>query len=495
MKTNRGHFFLTLLLAFAAVIFGMVLAGGSRLTPSGFSAPGPQRVSAPAAANVPLPSFADLAEAVLPAVVTVQVKSIQTGAQRRTPFEFFFGPQGQGGEEPEREFRSEGTGSGFVISSDGWIVTNNHVVEDATTVEVVLDDREYAAEVKGRDPATDLALLKVDIDRDLPYLGLAQTDELRVGDWVMAVGSPLLLSQSVTVGVVSAKGRSNLNITDSSFENFIQTDAAINRGNSGGPLVNLRGEVVGINTAMNFGAENVGFAVPVSTLNGVLDQLQSTGHVRRGYLGVNITNLDHDSAEAFGVDSTDGALVQEVVANSPAQEAGLRNGDIITRVDGQSIRNTRQLIDYIAAKPPDSKVQVDVLRGGRSQERTITLGEREGATVAEADSEPEESEMEWLGLQYQDLTSDLRRQTGIPRSISGVFISDVAASSPLIDEAVRPGNVIVEVNGEDVGNLDEFEELVETVEPGGFLRLYVRRFRGGGSEQGFFAIVRVPVRE
>ncbi|MEE2775253.1 MAG: trypsin-like peptidase domain-containing protein, partial [Acidobacteriota bacterium] len=363
MKTQRSHLFVTLLLTFAALVFGMVLAGGNQLTTPGYSAEGPQRVASQAASvgtpatpsTVTLPSFADLADAVLPAVVTVNATTIQTGQRGgRSPFEFFFGQRGNPenprnpGEGSPREFRSDGAGSGFVITSDGWIVTNNHVVEGASTVTVILEGEEIPADVHGRDAATDLALLKVELERSLPYLTLGDSERLRVGDWVMAVGSPLTLSQSITVGIVSAKGRSRLGISDRSFENFIQTDAAINRGNSGGPLVNLAGEVIGINTAMNFGAENIGFAVPVSTLENVLDQLQTNGRVRRGYLGVEITDLDRDAAEAFGVDSTDGALIQEVRDGSPAQEGGLRKGDIIVRVDGEAVRNNRELIDYVS---------------------------------------------------------------------------------------------------------------------------------------------------
>ena len=495
MKTRPSHLFVTLLLTFAALVFGMVLAGGTELTTPGFSAEGPQRV-APSVGAGGLPSFADLAEAVLPAVVTVRATTIETGQRPRSPFEFFFGPRDQDGDPGEpREFRSDGAGSGFVVSSDGWIVTNNHVIDGASSVEIILDEESYPAEIRGVDPATDLALLKVDLDRDLAYLALGDSDALRVGDWVMAVGSPLFLTQSVTVGVVSAKGRSGLNISDRSFENFIQTDAAINRGNSGGPLVNLAGEVVGINTAMNFGAENIGFAVPVSTLDSVIDQLRETGRVRRGYLGVEITNLDQDAAEAFGVDSTDGALIQEVRRGSPAQDAGLRNGDIIVEVDGRAVRNNRELIDYVASKPPGTEVRVGVLRNGRPKEVDVRLGERDPVDAEIVDEASEEGELEWLGLQYQGLTPGLREMHQLPADAQGVWVTDVRASSPLVDEGVGPGSLIAEVNGEPVEDAASFEELVEAVPSGQFLRLYVKRFAGRGDEveeQGFFAIVRVP---
>ncbi len=494
MKTSRGQLLATFLLTGGALVVGMILAGGGKLTPAGFSSPGPQRVSVTEGVATGLPGFADLAEAVLPAVVTVRAVTIGNRPTRGgNPFEFFFGPREQQQGEP-REFRGEGAGSGFVVAADGWIVTNQHVIDGATKVEVTFDDRTtVAAEVKGQDPSTDLALLKVATDRELPYLALGDSDALRVGDWVMAVGNPLLLEQSVTVGIVSGLGRSALDITDLSFENFIQTDAAINRGNSGGPLVNLKGEVVGINTAMNYGAENIGFSVPANTLAAIVDQLKTTGKVRRGYLGVSITNLDRDMAEAFGVASTDGALVQQVQPRSPAQNAGLRNGDVIVAVDAKSVQDTRHLIDYVSAKAPGAKVELTYLRNGKTLNTTVTLEERpDGTQVAAEPTEGSEGETEWLGLQYQDLTPGLREMHALPPTLEGVWITEVAASSPLIDEGVEPGDVIVEVNGEPVTDVTEFERAMAKVESGRFARLYVMRANGDQDAQPFFAVVRVP---
>jgi serine protease Do len=382
-----------------------------------------------------------------------------------------------------------------VVGPDGWIVTNQHVIDGATKVEVTFDDkRTLSAEVKGQDPSTDLALLKVTADGELPYLALGDSDKLRVGDWVMAVGNPLLLEQSVTVGIVSGLGRSALDITDLSFENFIQTDAAINRGNSGGPLINLQGEVVGINTAMNYGAENIGFSVPANTLAAIVDQLKTNGKVRRGYLGVSITNLDRDMAEAFGVASTDGALVQEVQPRSPAQDAGLRNGDVIVAVDTKPVQDTRHLIDYVSAKAPGTKVELTYLRNGKTMNTSLTLQERpEGGQVAEVEpGEGDQGETEWLGLQYQDLTPGLKEMHDLPRALEGVWITEVAATSPLVDEGVEPGDVIVEVNGEAVTSIDEFERAMGKIESGKFARLYVMRANGDENAQPFFAVVRVP---
>ena len=309
MNSQPSRRLLTLLLIFGAVVFGMVLAGSLDLTAPSVSDPEPQSSSvaasdteAPATSAAGLPSFADLAEHVSPAVVSIAATTFERRSSRRRvdPFEFFFGPRRRerDPEEDDEEFRSDSGGSGFIVSADGYVVTNNHVIDDAESVQVVMNGREFDAEIKGTDPATDLALLKIDA-RDLPVLPLGDSDALRVGDWVMAIGSPQALTNSVTVGVVSAKQR-RINISDatSSFENFIQTDAAINFGNSGGPLINLRGEVVGINTAISFGSENIGFAVPVNILKQVLSQLRDEGRVRRGYLGIGVNEITPEAADA-----------------------------------------------------------------------------------------------------------------------------------------------------------------------------------------------------
>lgn len=505
MQNTLGSRFLTLALVLGATVFGMVLAGGMDLTPS-MRADTPMLGAATGAVSVAagpggLPSFADLAEAVSPAVVSIQATKIETrrmGGRGTDPFEFFFGPRRrapQGDEEddgPQR--RSDSSGSGFVISADGYIVTNHHVIEDATALTVVLDGREYPAEVKGDDPATDIALLKIEPEEELDFLALADSEKVRVGEWLMVIGSPLQLQNSVSIGVVSAKGRS-INITpDRSLENFIQTDAAINFGNSGGPLVNLNGEVIGIATAINFGAENIGFAVPVNTLKTILPQLRDAGVVRRGYLGVNIDDLDHMEAEAFGLDSTDGALITEVVRGAPSEEAGLKFGDVILEVDDKKIRTNRDLIDYVSSRMPGETVSVQVFRNGKTLSKEVTLGERPGVEQPlVAVEEEKEGAIDWLGINYQDLTSSARNNHGIPETIDGVWISNVAPDSPLYDENVRPGDVIVDVNGESVDGVTTFEEAVGAVESGALLRLYVSRFDPrSDASASFFAIVRVP---
>ncbi len=505
MQPNSGHRAFTLLLVFGAMVFGMVLAGGTDLTPSAMAQP---ELEAAKAVSVPvtttshgLPSLADLAEAVSPAVVAVQATTIESGNSRggRNPLEFFFGPRGQDprdqGQE-QRQRRSDSSGSGFVISSDGLVVTNHHVIEEADGLTVHLDGRPYEAEVVGDDPATDLALLRIKSDEPLTYLQLGDSDSLRVGDWVMAIGSPLSLRNSVSVGVVSAKGRS-INITpDSGLENFIQTDAAINFGNSGGPLVDLEGRVIGIATAINYGAENIGFAVPVETLRQILPQLRETGSVRRGYLGVGIGDLSSDDAGYLGLDSTDGAQVTQVMEGGPSAKAGLKEGDVIFEADGREISSSRELIDYIASRAPDTEVQLELLRNGKTLEKSVKLGQRPTAggavPVVEEESE-EEGSIEWLGLEYRDLNSELREGHGIPEGVDGVWVSDVAATSPLYDKAVRPGNVIVDVNGKAVSSASEFEDAVRKAkEDGGYVRFYLRRFARDGNSNAFFATIKIP---
>ncbi len=500
-KTGRSTF--TVALVFGAMIFGMVLAGGMDLTPTTSAAPDDGKspagaVSVPTSLSGSLPSFADLAEAVSPAVVLIQATKIETAAQRQgqgnDPFDFFFGPRQRRPQQQEPEDRrSDSAGSGFVISPDGLIITNHHVIEDATELTVTLEGRQYVAEVKGDDPATDIALLKIEAEEPLAFLALGDSETLRPGDWIMVIGSPLQLQNSVSVGVVSAKARS-INITpDPSLESFIQTDAAINFGNSGGPLVDLHGRVVGIATAINFGAENIGFAVPVSTLERILPQLRESGAVRRGYLGVNIADVGYEEAEAFGLESTDGVLVTQVLADGPAAKAGLKHGDVILEVDGQLMKNNRQLIDYVAAQQPDTTVSVQIFRGGERMAKKITLDERPGVDGAPAPAEPEEeSGIEWMGLRYQDLTPGIRSSHGMSDNATGVFVVDVLATSPLWDEGVRPGDLIAEVNGQAISGVSDFESVVNGTSSG-YLRLYIERYNPrGGAMAAFFAIVPVP---
>jgi serine protease Do len=500
----------TFLLVLGAVVFGMVLAGGLQLTVPGSADQESGNLDATRLAathSTNLPSFADLAEAVSPAVVSIQAATIEKAPARRPfggmdPFEFFFGPRNRRPQQPNdeeeqqqqpEEYRSDAGGSGFIISPDGLVVTNYHVIEGATSVKVHLGDRDYPAQIKGTDKSTDIALLKIDAGHPLRYLELGDSDVLRVGDWVMVIGNPLNLDKTVTTGVVSAKGRS-IGISDASFENFIQTDAAINFGNSGGPLINLNGQVVAIATAINWGAENIGFAVPVNTLKEILPQLREKGKVSRGYLGIGIRNLDYMQAKAWGLPNTDGALVQSVEANTPAKDAGIQHGDVILAVDGHKIKTTRDLISYVSSKGPDATVTLDVYRDGRTTQRRVKLSERPALGGEEvSNSKPEQGGgIEWLGIQYQDLTGTLRDAHNIPRDVEGIIVTSVAPTSPLYEQFVRPGSIITEVNGQKIKGVEDFENAVKGAKSGSYLRFYTLQFGQRGERQPFFAVVQVP---
>ncbi len=515
MSTIQKRHLATFLLVLGAVVFGMVLAGGLQLTLPGMADPesslsATQQIANSRPAITSLPSFADLAQAVDPAVVSIQAATIEKGPRGRRgmdPFEFFFGPRNRGERpdqqqqqpqqqqegDPGEEFRSDSGGSGFVISRDGLVVTNYHVVEGASEVKVHLGDRDYTAEVKGADQATDIALLKINAGRDLHYLELGDSEVVRVGDWVMVVGNPLNLDKTVTTGVVSAKGRS-LGISDASFENFIQTDAAINFGNSGGPLIDMQGRVIGIATAINWGAENIGFAVPVNTLKQVLPQLRESGKVSRGYLGIQVSNLNYTQAQAFGLESTDGALVGSVDSDTPAGKAGVRHGDVVTEVDSIKVKTTRDLINYVAAKPPGASVTLKVWRDGKTFDRQVKLGERPGLQQADEAEQPDEDEsgIDWLGIQYQGLSDNLRSTQGIPEDVNGVLVTNVTPTSPLYEQAVRPGSIITEVNGREVNSVRELEEAVKGVKSKSYVRFYVVNLGRGGARQPFFAVVQAP---
>ncbi len=501
MSHHRSRQVVTLALVLGAIVFGMILAGALDLTAPGNTSPEPVPQIEGLEYAGGIPSFAELAERVSPAVVSIEASTFERTPGRRPtdPFEFFFGPRRREpeGQPEDQEFRSDSGGSGFVISSDGLVVTNTHVIRGADQVRVNLGDDTYDAEVIGTDPATDIALLKIEADRQLDYLQLGDSARLRVGDWVMAIGSPQGLTNSVTVGVVSAKGRRiNISQETASFEDFIQTDAAINFGNSGGPLVDLSGKVVGINTAINWGSENIGFAVPVNILEQVLPHLKDTGRVRRGFLGIGVNDLTPRAAEAFGLESTDGVIVTEVRPGLPAEKAGVEHGDIILKVDDIEVGNTRELIEYVSAQGPDATVRMEILRDGKRVTKKVELTERptEGGPSDEGEGD-EESEIDWLGLRYQDMTPGLKSMHGLPEDLQGVWISDISPRSPLYDEGVRAGeiiNVITEVNGTEVADVEQFETIVRGMDSGARMRIYIRRFARGQEIQPLFVFPAIP---
>jgi serine protease Do len=495
MERERQKYYSLAAIVVAAVLFGMVIAGGLDLTPPA-DADRHTQVQ-PVMETIAAPDFATLADRVVPSVVSVTIKDVQEPSERegrmpRDPFhEFFRGPQAPSDEPSVRR----SAGSGFFISADGEIVTNYHVIEDADTILIELvDGTQFECEVIGRDEATDLAVIRVEKpERDFAYLALGDSDTVRVGEWVMAVGNPLDMDHTVTVGVVSAKGRVlGLSREGTSFENYIQTDAAINFGNSGGPLVNIRGEVVAINTAISARGQNLGFAVPVNTLRQILPQLRENGMVVRGFLGITINNLDQDSAEAFGLSSRNGALVVEVAPGRAADKGGIHHGDIVIAIDGDPIVDTRELIDTISAMPPGTDVELTVIRDGKQRKLSVELEARDAigdSTARDVEPSREDDTAERLGISVSELSSQIRRLYGLEDEAAGLVITRVLPVSPAADEGLVRGDLIIEANGETVETVEQLQKLVAAVPAGGYLRLYVQRPQAQG--RSFFAILKL----
>jgi serine protease Do len=479
-----------------AALAGAFLAGLSGAAGPGaaIASPAPSAPAASRGGVVGLPSFADIAADVIPCVVSVRATDIVRVDRRAipfpdlggegSPFGFFFGPNGpqlrrQGpgsGEVPEERAEVAG-GTGFIVSPDGYVLTNDHVVENARRVEVLYGKRDdvYPAKVVGRDAATDLALLKIEGKRPFPTARLGDSDLLRVGDWVMAIGDPLEFEKTVTVGVVSGKGRrSGISPATQSFEDLLQTDAAINPGNSGGPLVDARGEVVGIDTAMSTVGQNIGFAVPIDVAKKLLPQLMK-GKVIRGYLGIQVAEVTPSLQEAMGLPSSDGAVVESVEKGLPGETAGLRHGDVIVRVDGAPVRSAHDLIERVSSKAPGSKVKVSVLRDGKERDVVATLETR--AVEAEESGSPEgaDESREKLGMALRDPDRSLRASYGIPAGQKGAVVTHVAPVSAAADAGLAEGDVVVEVNGKEVSSVEEFRAAVRKAGGARWLRLYVLR--------------------
>jgi serine protease Do len=438
-------------------------------------------------------SFADLADRLSPAVVnittTTNVAQVDRGEQpiipEGSPFEDFFRdfmerqPGGPGVRPQQR--RSNALGSGFIISADGYIVTNNHVIESADEISVELfAGGELDAEIIGTDPRTDIALLKVESDEPLPFVSFGDSDASRVGDWVVAIGNPLGQGFSVSAGIVSARNR----MLQGSYDDFIQTDAAINRGNSGGPLFNMDGEVVGVNTAIlspNGGSIGIGFAMSSAVVSQVVDQLREFGETRRGWLGVRIQNVDPDMAEALGLDEAQGALVTDV-PEGPAQKAGMQAGDVILEFNGERIDDTRELVRVVADTPVGSEVDVVVFRDGSEERLSVAIGRlEEEPTLASApgpdvpDAAPETSRV--LGMTVAVLDDALRQAYGLGQDTRGLVVTAVDPDSDAYTKGMREGDVIAEVGQEAVSSPRDMNERIEAAEQAGrnSILLLVRR--------------------
>ena len=433
-------------------------------------------------------NFSDLAEKVRPGVVNLQVvkkvKNIGLSSRNlpghpfgeKNPFGDFFGPFSQG--NPPKGYEQRGIGSGFVMSRDGYILTNNHVVEDADQIKVKLSNgNEYSGKVVGRDPKTDLALLKIEGASDLHPLKLGNSEDMKVGNWVVAVGSPFGLEQTVTAGIVSAKGRV---IGSGPYDNFIQTDASINPGNSGGPLINMKGEVVGINTAIIADGQGIGFAIPINMAKEIAPQLQEKGHVTRGWLGVSIQEVTPELAKSFGLKENKGALVAQVSPGSPAEKAGIEQGDVILEFDGKSISESNDLSRIVASTPVGKMITVKLSREGKVMDRSLKVGEMdEKGETAKASSSHQS-----LGITVQNLTPEIAQGLGLKKS-GGVVVTQVESGSPADEAGIQTGDVIREVNRKPVKDADDFLQKIEKTKGQDNILLFIQR-----GENHLFAAVK-----
>lgn len=422
-------------------------------------------------------SFAELADKLSPTVVNVKVTKVEKAdfkhpQMHADPFGEFFGHFFQGAPQMPRDNRSQGAGSGVIISENGYILTNNHVVENAQEVTVTLaDNKEFAAKVIGRDPKTDLAVLKVETKKDLPVATLGNSETLKVGDWVVAIGNPFGLNHTVTSGIVSAKGRV---IGAGPYDDFIQTDASINPGNSGGPLFNLNGEVVGINTAIIPQGQGIGFAIPIDTAKPLIPQLVDHGEITRGYLGVNIQTITVDLAKALSIERTEGALVTDVVTDSPAAKSGLKRGDIIIDFNGKEIQDSQDLPAKVAATPVGEEVDVTILRDGKEKQIPVIVEK------LASDGSPSENigagKGKW-GMKLHELSPELKEQYRL-NTDQGVAVVGVEPGSAAAEAGIRKGDIIIEVNREAVDSIKDVKEGISQAEDKSHLLLLVQRQDG-----------------
>lgn len=434
----------------------------------------------PAFAHDAPSGFADLADKLLPAVVNVSTTQTIKNTDRLpempqfppgSPFEEFFKDfmerQNQGQDQHPRKATS--LGSGFIIDTAGYVVTNNHVIQDADEITVTLHDNTvFKATLVGRDPKIDLALLKIDPGKhQLTAVPFGNSDNTRVGDWVLAIGNPFGLGGTVTAGIVSARAR---DIQAGPYDDFLQTDASINRGNSGGPMFNMAGEVVGINTMIyspSGGSIGIGFAIPSSMAKPVIDDLKKYGKTRRGWLGVRIQSLDQDLADSMGLSTDKGALIAQVTSGSPAAKADLKAGDVILKFDGKDIGEMRSLPRIVAETPIGKKVDLEIWRNGQHQTIPLTVGElkEEPVQQAKADAKPQSPKngdiISAIGLSVSALTPQLREKFGIDEQTKGLVVTDVDGSSNAAEKGIKPGDVIIDAAQQPVRSPDELEKIVD----------------------------------
>jgi len=439
-------------------------------------------------------SFADLAEELSPSVVNITTSTTIAGVtdQARpqipegSPFEDLFRDffnNGEGGQARPR--RSSALGSGFVVSSDGYIVTNNHVIDKADEIVIeFFDGKELVAKLVGRDPKTDIAVLKVEASEPLPFVGFGDSDIARVGDWVMAIGNPLGQGFSVSAGIISARNRT---LRSGPYDDFIQTDAAINRGNSGGPLFNMSGEVIGVNTAIispNGGSIGLGFSMSSRVVGRVVKQLKEYGETRRGWLGVQIQDIDSDMAEALGLDKVSGALVSGV-PEGPGADAGIQSGDVIISFDGVEVEDTRGLVTAVGNADVGKVVRVIIFRDGKTKTIKVTLGRREAAEkekLVPVTKAPEKiKETEKFGMKLLTINSESRIQLNLPEDLEGVAVLDVSETSDAFEKGIRAGDVIVEAGRTKIADVNDISKIFEDAIEAGRKSILLLVLRGDNS--------------
>jgi len=425
----------------------------------------------------PLPSLAPLVRELEPAVVSVATSSVVRRRRGIDPFEEFFRPyMGEQGGQGQGRMVPRGQGSGFIIHESGLVLTNNHVIDGADQIDVRLaDGRDFKAKVVGRDPKTDVALLRLENASDLPTVYLGDSDRLEVGDWVVAIGNPFGLAHSVSVGIVSAKERF---IGAGPYDDFIQTDAAINPGNSGGPLFNARGEVIGINTAIVAQGQGIGFAVPINLVKVLVPQLEETGTVARGWLGVAIQDLTPELAKSLKLPArAKGALVADVVPGSPAERAGLQHGDLVVSVDGKEIGDYAQLSRTIALLPPGKSVRLGVLREGKRKDLDVAIAARDDqGRVIDAKGERKRADAGAgpLGIAVREVTPEVARSMRVQRG-TGVLVASVQPDGPAARAGIAEGDLILEVNRRPVRSVSDWHDRIRSVSPGEMVLLRLQR--------------------
>lgn len=433
-------------------------------------------------------SFSKLAETVSPAVVNIStVKTIKGGGPvfrhfhqnprgDQDPFKDFFDKFF--GNEQQREFKQRSLGSGFIIDNDGYIVTNNHVIANADEIKVKLNSgKEYDAKIIGRDPSTDIALIKIKADSSYSVVKLGDSDALKVGEWVVAIGSPFGLEHTVTAGIVSAKGRV---IGSGPYDDFIQTDASINPGNSGGPLINMKGNVIGINSAIIASGQGIGFAVPVNMAKDVIKQLKEQGEVTRGWLGVGIQDINDEMADYYGIKDKEGVLVSKVFPGDPADEAGIKTKDIITEVNGQKIKSSHELTRIIADFHVGEKVKIKVLRDGKEKTFTVKIAKRQQDKIASSNMPYKKQEV--FGIQVSDLTPEIANRLNL-QDTEGVVVTDVQSGSQGDDKGVQISDIIKEINHQSINSVDDYNNAINKVKKGDTVSMFIKR-----ANAGFFVV-------